>query len=1041
MVARSESPARAGSDPNDPKHVRDDLSDALKLGTCHPPDIESIRKSPDTLRANASICQLVGMCSVKRTIQDKPSSIHYDDMIAWVARTFPAMGSDAVATMLPDEPCGPRMESCASTIVYALIDGGAITRSQAKKGSSNMFVYRDRSSGDEELGASAHDLARRIVRAYCHAVDASIALQTSDLIKRAYVFADSLDPPLKHSESQSRVADFLDCWLAPRDPVAASEPLDPEWTQHFERFEAILPESSGIVDHKRVIAACRKWTAQNWQTNVHRQADRKSMRMHREMFGPASPSPPRRGAPHVVKNDQKVFCVDLVQYVECALVYLTCRSPVYGRPPISTARNMGGWMRAQGTDADASRRAFAQTATRVLEERGQSRFATTCVGAISTCTRRAVVSFGDDMFGGEVATTPIRDRDARDLVHQCGDSPLDMAFIVAGMLASAFTNVILWRGTTRHVAVYAVNRTEGWSEAHSEEIATIYCAAAVRALDDLRSADHMGGWWRDRFEAGSFASNIGDGVAEISKRIQLLLDRRVFLATSTSFRNRLQELDLGAHLPLTLLRACPDAEDGSSEDHDNGIELCKGTSSEDVPDSAVDAGHVGQKWGTAAAYIGIDPALESTEVCLLDVPCDPPIRVVGAHLKAMGVDLGRRREWSGAGCYVKIAGEWVIPREQTAGSVYIEDIHALGAIPWPRADTLAAFSASAYGPSGETWEAVVLMFPDSVLVEGPHVRAQVHHFHPYVRNTRWRNPRRPRHCLQRTLPFVSTPVVARYPDDNVKLKAWMRLQELAADTRSAQRMAECRTASYTTTLVSSSGGGSRSSDDVDTLVAAGVRDDFQIVSHQRAFDRGVHHPSFEYLGADGTAVTVPSGTWGDHGRDAYLKSQVRRYWSDVHTTTLDEFLDDPIPATGRMCPHDAPKRLVRPRVFVMNVRGHIVFHEIALDRVRALAAWDRDAAIVEEREECFVYILSNTLEQEYPLVVVAGLRLDPFVPTSVHELICKAWCDRGEACPHFDRTSVDYRPEDESTVKTYFDMASELPFSEEDLSAWFKRGR
>jgi hypothetical protein len=785
-----------------------------------------------------------------------------------------------------------------------------------------------------------------------------------------------------------------------------------------------------------------------------------------------------------------------------------------------------------------------------MRERGAGDLLETAIDGISSRSNRAVVAFGEAMIRPGVAAGYIRAHDANELRACSGGDARMMVLLTTGLLATAFANVVPWRGSTRARPVYAVYHRGadttfgGWVPTALEEIAAVYVTTAITALDELHDSGRVDDSWRERHPRAWFASQIGDSSAHIVSALEWALAKRWFLAGNGA---RLQELDPAKDLPVGRAKALlyPEDDDGPVSDEgdgggggggdvDGGIDgdvadhpsevgvagvagvagvtgmadgrapgssstigaivafaengECRHIGDADGSDDKVGVvglwtsnseahgvGRASDAWGADVPFTetpGPTHTGETIADALMTVPVDPPIAVTASHLRSMDLfgdaDDPRPR---GCGVFVKLSdgGKWGLQTHPSRGDVYVEDVHALVSVPWPGADTIAAFSASVYGPSGQLWEAVAIVVPDNSSVEGPHARAQIGELYPHIRRLPFRPPRRREHKVLRTLPRITAPIIETGASVDRVHAVLSRMSELAvsvANTTAARPrtltigepvpISAIASAGTLCGSGSSLGGGSarnRVYSDDGAIVALGAHmDDVEIVRHElgaaSVAENG--HREYVYVTTDGFRVTLPSGGWGAHGAEstsgtlagassARIRSRVREYWASVPFDSLNEFLECPLTVRGRMTPHDAPKRLVRPRVFVMATderARHITFRETALGRVSASLAWDRDARLVDERGECFVYLLTNMIDPRFPLVVVAGLVLGPFLPSSVQELIALEWRSRGEMCPHVARCDTEYHDEDGPEVDAYMRVANEMPANEDGLVDW-----
>jgi hypothetical protein len=535
-----------------------------------------------------------------------------------------------------------------------------------------------------------------------------------------------------------------------------------------------------------------------------------------------------------------------------------------------------------------------------------------------------------------------------------------------------------------------------------------------------------------------------------------------------------------------------DTGDGETDDTTSGGAVAAATTAAawTMPSSSDDVIGCGRDaWGSISKFVDLedkDRMREGDDRIVLTVDVQPPLAIRVWHLRAMGLVKSRNSvvpNSCGCGVLVRTRADggdigdggadvsantgWCVPSDQERGSIYIEDVRALLSVPWPHADTIAAFSASVYGPSGELWDAVAVVGPDNEVMEGPHARAQIRGMYPYIHNMPFRPPRRLAHKILRTAPRLLVPIVEPGASISHAWSVWSHMMQLAASN--GHERADGRAHGCASEIVEESARGEiiEGSGTVLALADTAALAHVEIAYHERGVvtdpgdrsDLGAIHRSYVYVMSDGGRVTIPALGWGAHGatrlsphalggnaddswHSAQVRSLVREYWAKVPVETLDEFLEAPVTAHGRMTPHDAPKRLVRPRVFVMVAHDRarrVSVHEIALDRVHALAAWDRSAHIVDERDECFVYLLTNTVDSRFPLVVVAGLCIDPFLPSSVHELISRDWRTRGETCPHLARSATDHHDDDRFAINAYMRAAEELPADADELVAWLAR--
>ena len=1166
------------------------------LGRTIPPSPTQLHDIPDTLRANAAIAHLAGLCA--RACQSEascdvrvgPPVVTSHAFANWATDYLPGMPIDAVRSLLPRLQCVTHMDSGASELVKRLLATGAVVRTVAGESDSRSkeptFLLK---AGDGDLRkVRTQQCAHEIVKTFSQGIDISLSKQTEAIVREAYTVIEAAPSEIDGIGGSSGIwedaGDFVDAWLTDlavrtTASIAAMEFEEVTIAPHaaaFARFEALAPGS--LIDKRLVLLTCREWISHNWHVNLERQSDERAMRVHRTVFGTAPPTLDaatpvqegvcgrgrgrgrgRGGGREVARRTdsktedhskssgcrghfleqiraednavatsqtyalefasmsqaQKVFAVDLVGPIEGALACLTTTHPVYGRPPISSSRSMNGWLRRQGDEADSARRAFVDSARTCMRERGAADLLDAAVRGISSNSNHAVVSFGQPMF--DAATSAIRARDAHDLL-MCSDGNAHiMVLLATGMLATAFANVIPWRGSTRAKPVYAVYRQGegatfgGWQPATHSEIATVYVTAAISALDGLRDSDCVDEHWRVRHKCAWFASQVGDASTRIASGLETALLRRWFLAGNGA---RLQELDPAKELPIERARAllsqeyyCQDGQrDDQRDDHDSdddgrskrSDDRLHGESDGWTSRSAQDAGEGQDAWGAEVSSTKVEAGglckEDTDDRVSMTVTSDPRLDVMVSHLRAMGLLSDDAPAPRGFGVFVKCAsgGGWSVlaPAPSDRGSVYIEDVHSLASVPWPGADTFAAFVASVYGPSGEPWEAIIVVGPDNCFVEGPHVRSQIRGLYPHIRRLPFRHPRRHSHALLRTLPRIMAPIIATGSPANRTRAVLLRMHDLAMTNgnvakdngeRRPQNVSIGEPIALSTvpsvgTLCGSGSGsievGFRNGRSEDGIIAASGAhiDDVEIVSHERGSCRsgalriggtsgvscedGSAHRAYTYVAADGRRITLPSGEWGAYcaidppsielladSHRARVRSRVREYWAKVPVDTLDEFLDAPQLAHGRMTPHDAPKRLVRPRVFVMMTDERsrtMTFRETALDRVRAVLAWDRSAHLVDERNDCFVYLLTNTLDPRFPLIVVAGLVLNPFLPSSAHELISREWLLRGEMCPHIARSSTEYHDaEDTVAVDAYMQAANDMPAEEAQLAKWF----
>ena len=1085
-------------------------TNVLGLGRVKAPSLTQLRTLPDNVRVNCAVAHLAGLCTRERTLNDSGiTAVDEKRMQRWVAARVLAVSADELRSLLPDADgrVATHANSCASRIVQELVDAGAIERVTASASDGPRFSAR-MSESDERTAIGGHALAQEIVAAYCRGVELC-ALDMS-----AHLRAD-MNRVLRTCPSSVRdlvidawvtVDEFTDSWLT-RDAVRASATYRESGTtsvspqiEAFMAFERVLPPDDRLMDRRLIVQTCFDWLEGNWRANCACQADRKSMRVHSETFGPKC----MRSADDTVVGyalnfqkmslAQKVFCLGLVDPVESALVSATSTHPVYGRPPISASRSMTCWWRSRTESAMLAKTGFVTEARALLDERGFGAVMAAAVHGIPTRTNRAVVRFGDDMFDSDTARAFLRTEDA-DAIADATRSPIEMVMLTIGLQLTVFANVVLWRGSTRHTPVYAVNRTldhtsfGGWVPTNHAEIAATYVSAAIHALDAMRGSGNASDAWLAEFGPSHFASRLGT-CGNVADGVVLAMRERMFLAGTGA---RMQELDPDKPLPIEAVREIlRRARVGRSaiacdaHEEPRRIEAVCSNPTEAPEQTAVDVSQAATEHASgaqastrhglipAAADDGPGDGVRGSAAPLLTVQTrHAPIDITHTHLQAMGLRPGQRGE-RGIGVYVWHAGAWSIPVSQAEGSVYVEDVHELLGTPWPMSDTLAAFSASVYGPTGETWVAVLVVLADNLDTEGPHVRSRIRDLYPYVKRTRDRIGKRLRHCVTRTLPNVLKPVVKNPGSD---CRTWQRIATITAscvyDTGTTGPVsasldaASSRSsdAAVSLDLAAAHGSGSASrghTSDEGCIATGGSRmDECEIVRHERGGDNdgdndgdgdGVHHLDFVYVATDGSRYVVPSGSWGRYAAETAsgaiearradsVRSRVRSYWRTVEVESLDEFLENPAVRRGRMTPHDAAMRMVRPRVFVMAITERsrrVVFHEIALDRVRALAAWDKSAELVEERSDCCVYLLPNTLEPQFPLVVVAGLALSPFVPSSVHDLIARDWRARDLTCPHADRGVTDIRSDPEEAVACYMCAAGEIPYDEPALVEYLR---
>lgn len=984
--------------------------------------------------------------------------------------------------LVPD-PSARSTEAAASLLAVALLSAGVVSRASVSTRAHPRFSVTAACAPDGPCSRSsladakdARSCALDIVTALSRGVDEHNVRETSVLhgialgivrgdeeLTATIAEAAAAERAGKDPEMDSDASDFVEAWLT---PSATRQIANVElWRRQgvspsrralaYLRLSEIAPAQ--VRSRRRALLRTRAWIDENWKHNV------RELRTHAgdddacaHPIRGAATRVDARGNVSGTDDRDRIVAFYLAPAIERALLSVVVKSPLFGRVQLSCTRNMNTWIRRQDANAIAYRESFVADAERFLGMRDTSALLQAAIAGHATKRRRAAVGFGEPMCaldadGVSVATGFLREADVGDLLEASKADASVAIVLTVGLLLTAFANVIPWASSTRANPAYAVYREAssacgqpgGWAPATHREIADAYVAAAAAALNGLRTTNRASADWRRAFGGSAFTEAVGRAPTYATNAIVVALSTRRLLATNNGDKvDKLQELDPTRPLPsleaedLLALGARRFGCDGSGQDSgsatswdrpsvvptDNETTELEPAHDEDERNECHESRgsrvHLHPSanllaWNDATHMIpfdSIEPRDGESTAHVLRVPTDPPLSVTSAHLRVI---MGAELAGGGYGVIVRPFGaagrEWSVPvgressstREPDESAVlsrdlaYVLEVHELLAIPWPGADTIAAFRADAIGPAGEQWDSIVIASLGFKHMEAPHARAQIARLCSHMSPTPYRPARRDTLRLSTIPPFLRAPVIEGGESDEVT-------DEEAESIRTMLHSAlnETHGPEYP-----------EPSDD--------TKDARRVVGHAYVPDDVVGEARYRYTMSDGGTLSLPASGWGESADDSATKSEIRRYWRTVEVRSVDEFLRDPQPRFGRITPHDAAKRLVKPGSYVAAWNAsarRIRFTEVTVSSAQALLAWDRRAHLVQERDECFVYAIPNTVAPEYPLVVVAGLCVTPFLPLSIHRLIASLWERRRETFPHFRSEDVHFDAGPASTL-------------------------
>ena len=365
---------------------------------------------------------------------------------------------------------------------------------------------------------------------------------------------------------------------------------------------------------------------------------------------------------------------------------------------------------------------------------------------------------------------------------------------------------------------------------------------------------------------------------------------------------------------------------------------------------------------------------EESPLCILDVDGSPELAVYRSHLVNAGIRGSFGAQHEGAAVYLLGNLQWMFPKLQDRGSVYIMSVSRfLGYLGLG----LHAYGCVAHDAEGETYAGVAVTNTNKGDVDGDHVVADMVHLNPsdcalsegpmrnnpQARATYYRRVKCPAPLLTRPLFPLSKHVVARAADHH---------QPIFATTETPRREECCHTT---------------------------------VLSH--AHPGGEEGP-ISYTFVSGECVVIPCNSWASVS-DTH-RSSIRRYWADCAVCPGEVVRGRSAPPAGcwagRLCPHDIRMRMTRTDTYVVfddaHGRGGMA-RQYSFSPQTMIAGWDGALAIAQQRDDAIVYVLESTCaESRYRLIIVAGLRLVPGVPRATAGLIRAAWDARHETCPHME---------------------------------------
>ena len=1022
-----------------------DMAKALHMHRHDPPSREQLSDIPDTLRHNAALAHLAGKCSTipgaEYTNSEHMASCSVHDLTQWVSAALPVADLGLVKTLLPrtDLHHEGAPSACASALVHILMRARVmklVSKDAASRG--NHFAVR---VGEAEQHMAAEQLAKQLATSYCLAIEASQSLQLRGIMQEAYAVLDAMPAQFQHGVCDlfGDRADFVEMWVH-TDHEALDEP---QQSSALHDFTGQVRLGGSLWQRRLVLKLCCEWTDHNAAANMSALDERASRSLQDHVVEEAGSGAHKMPYNHLFRFCQKplsekLICVPLIGALKSCLAHMVTRSHMFGCALVAKNKS---WVVRQGADASEARAQFVGHAIQELDKRGMGKYVRAAVSAFTSGIYKPCVPFGDNVHTG-VLPQSIRERDLSDLHLQSGGNKRTMILLMCGHVATITRNLCIWSERSRANGTYGVYRdkaTGAWCDCPCRTIAHEYVMASVALLDAMRAQPHAGAWWKEEYGHNSFNAAAMRCMSQLVSHVEHLLKTNRFLANGAGKLAKLQELAPGAQLPVQL---CLCAKDQASlEDR---LQSQQGLPSRSALSQPLCAEHPWLQESAMANAIATRCPEGSQVLYVPATEHTPEVTLLETDLHAMGVicrpassrlqyALPRRRRHHG-GIIVLKDGGWHTPSGQAQGSVYVEHIHTLAALPWPNADSLAAFHVHAYGPRGELWRAILVLTCDNLDVEGPHIRAAARAVYGEVHRIAYREAIQLPHKMLRTLPYISSGILPYGAE--LSEQAWRSLVALV-----------------------------QSGEDVPVMEPNAAQ--LKVTSH--TYD--VSSQLIAYRTSCGQTLTLPLSGWGSFAADparlgghlgtvhdavccdvadhahARLRSSVRSYWAAVTVERVDEFFGDAPPAYGRLCPHDMGKRMVRTRAYAMfscrcQEQGtvRLEFAELPLSNAVVRETWDGAASLLFERDDCFVYIMRNTDPEKEPLVVTAGLCMHPFVPGAVYSMVHEMWAHaRQQTCPHPPSDMFEHTEED--TLRLEGVQTADVPATGAAMREWLDAER